>query len=98
MNKIPIFRVFSSCACSGAALPGDGRRRQGAAMCSRDVTTGTCFRDRAPTSGDPSRATLQRVIALVDAKVLLHFDSASMTMLCAVGATGAVPAPSNRPG
>ncbi len=83
MNKILDFlRVFLLCSLLGAALPVAASADKAPDVLVRDVT-GEVLEivraDKAIQAGDT-----QRVIALVDAKVLPHFDFRRMTML-AVG-------------
>ena len=83
MNKILDFlRAFLLCALLGAALPATASADKAPDVLVRDVTTEVLEivrADKAIQAGDT-----QRVIALVDAKVLPHFDFRRMTML-AVG-------------
>ncbi len=83
MNKILDFlRVFLLCALFGAALPAAASADKAPDLLVRDVTNEVLEivrADKAIQAGDT-----HRVIELVDAKVLPHFDFRRMTML-AVG-------------
>ena len=83
MNKILDFlRVFLLCALFGAALPAAASADKAPDLLVRDVTNEVLEivrADKAIQAGDT-----RRVIELVDAKVLPHFDFRRMTML-AVG-------------
>ena len=83
MNKILDFlRVFLLCALLGAALPAAASADKAPELLVRDVTNEVLEivrADKAIQAGDT-----RRVIELVDAKVLPHFDFRRMTML-AVG-------------
>ncbi|MBV2264543.1 MAG: ABC transporter substrate-binding protein [Thauera sp.] len=83
MNKILDFlRAFLLCSLLGAALPATASADKAPDVLVRDVTNEVLEivrADKAIQAGDT-----HRVIALVDAKVLPHFDFRRMTML-AVG-------------